>query len=193
MLITLDGLSGTGKSTIASLLASKLNLTSISSGDYFRSIAYFLVSNNIDIDSIDYETLKTLKIKKVGTEVFLNDEDITKYLKTPKINVMSARIANIKEIQDIVDLIERNMMTERTIIDGRDVNVRFPDANFSFYLTASEETRIERMNSTKEEIASRDMWDLKGNIRKSNKLIEIDTDNKSIDEIINEIINIIGE
>lgn len=193
MLITLDGLSGTGKSTIASLLASKLNLTSISSGDYFRSIAYFLVSNNIDIDSIDYETLKTLKIKKVGTEVFLNDEDITKYLKTPKINVMSARIANIKEIQDIVDLIERNMMTERTIIDGRDVNVRFPDANFSFYLTASEETRIERMNSTKEEIASRDMWDLKGNIRKSNKLIEIDTDNKSIDEIVNEIINIIGE
>ena len=193
MLITLDGLSGTGKSTIASLLASKLNLTSISSGDYFRSIAYFLVSNNIDIDSIDYETLKTLKIKRIGREVFLNDEDITKYLKTPEINVMSARIANIKEIQDIVDLIERNMMTERTIIDGRDVNVRFPDANFSFYLTASEETRIERMNSTKEEIASRDMWDLKGNIRKSNKLIEIDTDNKSIDEIVNEIINIIGE
>ncbi len=193
MLITLDGLSGTGKSSVASMLADKLNLTSISSGDYFRSIAYFLVSNNIDINSIDYETLKTLKIKRTGTQVFLNDEDITKYLKTREINVMSARIANIKEIQDIVDLIERNMMTERTIIDGRDVNVRFPDANFSFYLTASEETRIERMNSTKEEIASRDMWDLKGNIRKSNKLIEIDTDNKTIDEIVNEIINIIGE
>lgn len=193
MLITLDGLSGTGKSTVASLLASKLNLTSISSGDYFRSIAYFLVKNNIDIDSINYEELKTLRIKRTGKQVFLNDEDITIHLKTPEINVMSARIANIKEIQDIVDLIERSMMTDRTIIDGRDVNVRFPDADFSFYLTASEKVRIERMNSTKEEINSRDHWDLLGNIRKSNKLIEIDTNSKTPEEITNEIINIIGE
>jgi histidinol-phosphate/aromatic aminotransferase/cobyric acid decarboxylase-like protein len=84
-------------------------------------------------------------------------------------------------------------ITERTIIDGRDVNVRFPNADYSFYLTASELTRVSRMHSTKEEVASRDMWDLKGNIRKSNKLIEIDTDNKTVEEITNEIINIIGE
>ena len=193
MLITLDGLSGTGKSSVASLLASKLNLTSISSGDYFRSIAYYLVKNNIDVESIDYEALKTLKIKRIDTRVFLNDEDITIYLKTPEINVMSARIANIKEIQDIVDHLERTLMTERTIIDGRDVNVRFPDADYSFYLTASIDERVKRMNSSKEEVNSRDHWDLLGNIRKSNKLIEINTDSKSIEEITNEIINIIGE
>lgn len=193
MLITLDGLSGTGKSSVASLLASKLNLTSISSGDYFRSIAYYLVKNNIDVESIDYEALKTLKIKRIDTRVFLNDEDITIYLKTPEINVMSARIANIKEIQDIVDHLEKSLMTDRTIIDGRDVNVRFPDADYSFYLTASIDERVKRMNSSKEEVNSRDHWDLLGNIRKSNKLIEINTDSKSIEEITNEIINIIGE
>ena len=193
MLITLDGLSGTGKSSVASLLASKLNLTSISSGDYFRSIAYYLVKNNIDVESIDYEALKTLKIKRIDTRVFLNDEEITIYLKTPEINVMSARIANIKEIQDIVDHLEKSLMTERTIIDGRDVNVRFPDADYSFYLTASIDERVKRMNSSKEEVNSRDRWDLLGNIRKSNKLIEINTDSKSIEEITNEIINIIGE
>lgn len=193
MLITLDGLSGTGKSSVATLLASKLNLTSISSGDYFRSIAYYLVKNNIDVDSIDYETLKELKIKRVNSQVFLNDEDITIHLKTPEINVMSARIANIKEIQDIVDHLERSLMTERTIIDGRDVNVRFPDADYSFYLTASVDERMKRMKSTKEEVNSRDHWDLLGNIRKSNKLIEIDTDNKSVEEITDEIIQIIGE
>ena len=193
MLITLDGLSGTGKSSVATLLASKLNLTSISSGDYFRSIAYYLVKNNIDVDSIDYESLKELKIKRVNLQVFLNDEDITIHLKTPEINVMSARIANIKEIQDIVDHLERSLMTERTIIDGRDVNVRFPDADYSFYLTASVDERMKRMKSTKEEVNSRDHWDLLGNIRKSNKLIEIDTDNKSVEEITDKIIQIIGE
>ena len=106
---------------------------------------------------------------------------------------MSARIANIKEIQDIVDHLERSLMTERTIIDGRDVNVRFPDADYSFYLTASVDERMKRMKSTKEEVNSRDHWDLLGNIRKSNKLIEIDTDNKSVEEITDEIIQIIGE
>lgn len=193
MLITLDGLSGTGKSSVASLLAEKLNCTSISSGDYFRSIAYFLTKNDVDLDDINYDELKSLKIKRVGKCVYLNDEDITAFQKTPETNVMSARIANIKGIQDIVDKIERDSMTERTIIDGRDVNVRFPDADFSFYLTASEDERMRRMNSTKEEIASRDMWDLKGNIRKGSKLIEIDTDSKSVEEIVDEIIEIIGE
>ena len=193
MLITLDGLSGTGKSSVASKLAEKLNLTSISSGDYFRSIAYFLTKNNIDLDNINYDELKSLKIKRVGKSVYLNEEDITAFQKTPETNVMSARIANIKEIQDIVDKIERDSMSENTIIDGRDVNVRFPDADYSFYLTASEDERMKRMNSTKEEIASRDMWDLKGNIRKGSKLIEIDTDGKTIEEITEEIINIIGE
>ena len=130
MLITLDGLSGTGKSSVASKLAEKLNLTSISSGDYFRSIAYFLTKNNIDLDNINYDELKSLKIKRVGKSVYLNEEDITAYQKTPETNVMSARIANIKGIQDIVDKIERDSMSENTIIDGRDVNVRFPDADF---------------------------------------------------------------
>ena len=106
---------------------------------------------------------------------------------------MSARIANIKEIQDIVDNLEKSLMTDRTIIDGRDVNVRFPNADYSFYLTASIDERVKRMNSSKEEVNSRDHWDLLGNIRKSNKLIEINTDSKSIEEITNEIINIIGE
>ena len=193
MLITLDGLSGTGKSSVASLLAEKLNCTSISSGDYFRSIAYYLTKNNIDLDNINYDELASLKIKRVGKSVYLNDKDITEFQKTPETNVMSARIANIKGIQDIVDKIEKDSMTERTIIDGRDVNVRFPNADYSFYLTASESERMKRMNSTKEEIASRDMWDLKGNIRKGSKLIEIDTDNKTVEEIANEIINIIGE
>ncbi len=193
MLITLDGLSGTGKSSVALELASRLNLTSISSGDYFRSIAYFIRKNNIDEDQIDYSKLNDLKIKRVGSKVYLNDEDITSFLKTPDNNVLSAKIANIKEIQDIVDKIERDMMTERTIIDGRDVNVRFSNADYSFYLTASEDERMKRMHSTKEEVASRDKWDLLGNIRKGNKLIEINTDNKTIEEIVEEIINIIGE
>ena len=88
-------------------------------------------------------------------------------------------------------MIEHRLITDNTIIDGRDVNVRFPNADFKFYLTANSNTRISRMNSTSEEVSLRDKYDLEGNIRKSDDIIEIDTDNKTLGEIEKNIIDII--
>ena len=91
----------------------------------------------------------------------------------------------------VLDNIEHRLITDNTIIDGRDVNVRFPNADFKFYLTANSNTRISRMNSTSEEVSLRDKYDLEGNIRKSDDIIEIDTDNKTLGEIEKNIIDII--
>ena len=77
-------------------------------------------------------------------------------------------------------------------MEGRDIcTVVFPDADFKFYLTANSNTRISRMNSTSEEVSLRDKYDLEGNIRKSDDIIEIDTDNKTLGEIEKNIIDII--
>lgn len=191
MLITMDGLSGTGKSSIAALLANDLNLNHISSGDYFRAIAYMINKDNLIINDKCLDYLKSLNIKREGNKLFVNDEDITSHIKTKENNIESARIANNKDIQEIVDNIEHRLITDNTIIDGRDVNVRFPNADFKFYLTANSNTRISRMNSTSEEVSLRDKYDLEGNIRKSDDIIEIDTDNKTLGEIEKNIIDII--
>ncbi len=191
MLITMDGLSGTGKSSIAALLANDLNLNHISSGDYFRAIAYMINKDNLIINDKCLEYLKSLNIKRDGNKLFVNDIDITSHIKTKENNIESARIANNKDIQEIVDNIEHRLITDNTIIDGRDVNVRFPNADFKFYLTANSNTRISRMNSTSEEVSLRDKYDLEGNIRKSDDIIEIDTDNKTLGEIEKNIIDII--
>lgn len=191
MLITMDGLSGTGKSSIAALLANDLNLNHISSGDYFRAIAYMINKDNLIINDKCLEYLKSLNIKREGNKLFVNDIDITSHIKTKENNIESARIANNKDIQNIVDNIEHRLIKDNTIIDGRDVNVRFPNADFKFYLTANSNTRISRMNSTSEEVSLRDKYDLEGNIRKSDDIIEIDTDNKTLGEIEKNIIDII--
>ena len=191
MLITMDGLSGTGKSSIAALLANDLNLNHISSGDYFRAIAYMINKDNLIINDKCLEYLKSLNIKRDGNKLFVNDIDITSQIKNKENNIESARIANNKDIQEIVDNIEHRLITDNTIIDGRDVNVRFPNADFKFYLTANSNTRISRMNSTSEEVSLRDKYDLEGNIRKSDDIIEIDTDNKTLGEIEKNIIDII--
>jgi cytidylate kinase len=187
----MDGLSGTGKSSIAALLANDLNLNHISSGDYFRAIAYMINKDNLIINDKCLEYLKSLNIKREGNKLFVNDIDITSHIKTKENNIESARIANNKDIQNIVDNIEHRLITDNTIIDGRDVNVRFPNADFKFYLTANSNTRISRMNSTSEEVSLSDKYDLEGNIRKSDDIIEIDTDNKTLGEIEKNIIDII--
>lgn len=191
MLITMDGLSGTGKSSIATLLANDLKLKHISSGDYFRAIAYLINRDNLIINDKTLEYLKSITIERKDNRLYVNNEDITSHIKTKENNIESARIANNKDIQEIVDKIEHKLIDDNTIIDGRDVNVRFPNADYKFFLTANNSTRITRMNSTSEEVELRDKYDLEGNIRKSNDIIEIDTDNKTLGEIEEEILNII--
>ena len=191
MLITMDGLSGTGKSSIATLLANDLKLKHISSGDYFRTIAYLINRDNLIINDKTLEYLKSITIERKDNRLYVNNEDITSHIKTKENNIESARIANNKDIQEIVDNIEHKLIDDNTIIDGRDVNVRFPNADYKFFLTANNSTRITRMNSTSEEVELRDKYDLEGNVRKSNDIIEIDTDNKTLGEIEEEILNII--
>lgn len=191
MLITMDGLSGTGKSSIATLLANDLKLKHISSGDYFRAIAYLINRDNLIINDKTLEYLKSITIERKNNRLYVNNEDITSHIKTKENNIESARIANNKDIQEIVDNIEHKLIDDNTIIDGRDVNVRFSNADYKFFLTANNSTRITRMNSTSEEVELRDKYDLEGNIRKSNDIIEIDTDNKTLGEIEEEILNII--
>ena len=193
MVITLDGLSGTGKSSVSTLLAKDLNLKQISSGDYFRTYAYLLEKNNLDINEDTIKYFKTLNIERKNGRLYLNGEDITSHIKTKNNNIESARIANEKLIQDLVDEIEHRELTSNSIIDGRDVCVRFNDADYKFFLTASDTNRLTRANMTEDERKERDKWDLKGNIRKSNDIIEINTDGKTLGEIEKEILDIIGE
>ncbi|MCL2441950.1 MAG: (d)CMP kinase [Treponema sp.] len=154
MVIAIDGPAGSGKSTIAKLLADKLterdgkDWTYINSGKLYRAIT--LGCLRAKIDTKDNEKVinfaKNIDISYKKTDVFLNGENVTDLLHTDEIDWFSAPLSAIVPVRHIVNDIIRLLAQGRNIVvEGRDMTtVVFPDAKYRFYLDASPESRAKR-------------------------------------------------
>jgi len=154
MVIAIDGPAGSGKSTIAKLLAEKLKghdgkeYTYINSGNLYRAITLGCIREKIDINNSEkvIEFAKNVKISYQKTEVFLNGENVTALLHTDEIDRHSAPLSAIVPVRHIVNDIIRNISKgQNIVIEGRDMTtVVFPDAEYRFYLDASADSRAKR-------------------------------------------------
>ncbi|MCB1194085.1 MAG: (d)CMP kinase [Leptospiraceae bacterium] len=197
MIITIDGYSATGKSTIASKLAQEIGFQHLNSGLIYRTISYYLNSNGIFL----YNYMNQIKIIKS----LLNDFELTEMkvditiLKSKDIGIFGTKIAQIDFIRDVANSIQKDVASKNnTIIDGRDAGtVVFPNADFKFFFVADINIRAERIANErkennieliKEELIDRDKEDIYRKIaplKKPKNAIEIDTSFLSIEEIIN--------
>lgn len=151
-IITIDGPSSSGKSTVASLVAQKLNIVHINSGEAYRAIAYFMVNNGIsptDSISIDKE-LKRNSFKmqyKDGVQTLLiNGEDVTKYLHSNQINaVVSQYGKNPQVIYTASDMAREVSKDMSVVMEGRNLgSFCFPDAKYKFFVDCDVKERATR-------------------------------------------------
>ena len=154
MVIAIDGPAGSGKSTIAKLLAQKLTakdgkeFTYINSGKLYRAITLGCLRANIDpTDSekvIDFA--KNIDICYEKTDVYLNGENITDLLHTDEIDRHSAPLSAIVPVRHIVNnLVQSIAEGQNIVVEGRDMTtVVFPNAEHRFYLDASADSRAKR-------------------------------------------------
>ena len=192
MIITLDGPSGVGKTTIGKKLASDLNLDFISSGMLYRAIAaHFNKKGVSSINEINI-TSKNPVICDIDGETYQEDE-----LYSSEINEKSSEIAQLLEIRNIVSNILRFLYTSSInglVVEGRDMgSVVFQDADLKIYLDASEATRSERRlaqsgsKESIEDIRTRDSRDINRKISPlvipDNALV-INNEDMTIEEII---------
>ena len=101
IIITIDGPSGTGKSTTARILAEKLNYLYIDSGAMYRAITYDLLKNNIkptDLKSI-VELTKAADMKFEGEEFFLNGKNVSAEIRSIEVTNKVSNVSAIKEIR----------------------------------------------------------------------------------------------
>ncbi len=198
MIITIDGLGGTGKTSQAKTLAKKIGFKCFDTGAIYRAITLKLINEGIDPRNTEklYEMLESSKIILDNEKVFLDGIDVSERIRKMDITVNSAYIATIKDIKKKVIEIQKSFGNKYdTVMEGRDIGTRiFPNANVKFYLTATPEVRAKRRflegkdNLTYEEILEkmkeRDRIEITAkSIIIPDDAVIIDTSNRSFEEV----------
>lgn len=152
MIITIDGPSGTGKTTIAKKVSKQLSFSHFDTGAMYRSFAYLLKKNGISLtDSSQIKTLLdhfdfSIKGVEPNKLYLVSGEDVTSKIRTTEISSLVSQVAALKEVRDKLVTIQRNFgANQDAVFEGRDIgSVVFPNAELKIFLTATPEVRAKR-------------------------------------------------
>ena len=218
MIIAIDGPAGSGKSTVAKIVAKKLNFRYIDTGSMYRSVAWKSLQKKTaleDKEAVANIALRT-KIELVCSEggqlVFVDDKNITDQLKMEVVSRGAAIVAAQPIIREIMTTKQRQLGKQgKVVMDARDIGtVVFPQADKKFFLDADPKERGRRrfielkekkqVSDTDlaviiEQVIQRDNEDRNRKIaplKKARDAVLIDTTKLSIDQVVKKIITIIN-
>jgi cytidylate kinase len=218
MIIAIDGPAGSGKSTVAKIVAKKLNFRYIDTGSMYRSVAWKSLQKNTALEDkeavadIAFKTKIELVCSEGGQLVFVDDKNITDQLKMEVISRGAAIVAAQPIIREIMTTKQRQLGKQgKVVMDGRDIGtVVFPQADKKFFLDADPKERGRRrfielkekkqvsdtdLSIIIEQVIQRDNEDRNRKIaplKKARDAILIDTTKLSIDQVVKKIITIIN-
>lgn len=152
LLITIDGPSGAGKTTVSRILADRLGYKYIDTGALYRGVALAAISSglNPDDDNGLEKLCNTLKISfvldKKGLRLMLNGSDITDQIRTPEITMFASAVSARPVVRSFLLNLQRDLGRKKGVVfEGRDMGtVVFPGADVKFFLDASSKIRAKR-------------------------------------------------
>jgi cytidylate kinase len=154
IIITIDGYSSCGKSTLAKQLARKLNYTYIDSGAMYRAITLYFIQNNVNWSSHEevVAALKSIHLDFVINsltgfgEMYLNEENVEHLIREMVVAEKVSEVAAVKEVREFAVSQQQKMGARKGIVmDGRDIGtVVFPHAELKIFMTADIEIRVQR-------------------------------------------------
>ncbi|AUN14459.1 (d)CMP kinase [Paraclostridium sordellii] len=209
LVIAVDGPAGAGKSTIAKIVADKLNINYIDTGAMYRAITYKVLTKNIDINDENaiVEVAKNSDIDFKDNNIYLDGKILKEEIRTPQVSHNVSNIAQIKDVRHLMVDVQRDIGNKSSVIlDGRDIgSYVFPNADYKFYLVASPEERGERrykelikkgyettLDEVINDVIRRDEIDSNREFAplvKAKDAIEIDTTGKNIDNVVESVIS----
>ena len=215
MQIAIDGPASAGKSTVAKIIAHKLNFTYIDTGAMYRASTWIARENNIDygderniLTAIDQEKIE-FRFKNGQQKIYAGNKDITQEIRTPDISANVSQVSALAGIREKMVSLQRQMAGEMNVVmDGRDIGTTvLPNAAVKIFLVASVHSRAERrmldfkergiktnqsLEEIEHDISERDYKDSHRKIsplKKAQDAIEIDTTSMSVDQVVNAILS----
>ena len=154
IIITLDGYSSCGKSTLAKQMAAHLNYVFIDSGAMYRAITLYFIRHRIDVTNSDavIEALTHIHLafklnEQTGrADMFLNNENVEEEIRGLEVSNNVSQVAALEPVRIFSVAQQQLMGTHKGIVmDGRDIGTAvFPEAELKIFVTASPEVRVER-------------------------------------------------
>lgn len=216
LVIAVDGPAGSGKSTVAKLIARRLNYLYVDTGAMYRALTLKALKVKADLESDDelgaLAKRTDIKLKYGGDllKVYLDGEDVTTAIRTPEVTNSVRYIARAKPVRAHMVSLQRKMGDSGgVVLEGRDIGtVVFPDADKKFYLDASFDVRVTRrykeLKETSADINEEDVSsDLKrrddsdinrsiGPLKKADDAIFVNTSDLTIEGVVDKIIDLLG-
>lgn len=152
MIVTIDGPAGTGKSTVAKLVAERLGLPYFDTGAMYRSFAYLLLEHKIALTELERigDLLRDfcfeIRTEEGQKRYFANGCDVTEVIRTQPVTKMASQVAALPAVRQELWKIQRAFAEEKGgVFEGRDLGtVVFPEASLKIFLTARPEVRAQR-------------------------------------------------
>lgn len=207
--IAIDGPAGSGKSTVAREVASRLGLDYLDTGAMYRAVTFEAIRRNIEPDDMERvaELARHLDLI-VADKVMVNGTDATVEIRTPEVTRAVSTVAANPEVRRELVLRQREWAEEHGggVIEGRDIGtVVFPDAEVKIYLTAEDAARADRR--TKEmldrhydqvaaELARRDYLDstrAASPLAVADDAVHLDTTRMSAEEVVDRVLSLIED
>ena len=209
LVIAIDGPAGAGKSTIAKIIADKLNINYIDTGAMYRAVTLKCLQNKINIENENevIELAKKTEIDFKENNIYLDGIVVNEEIRTIEVTNNVSNVAKIKEVRYLMVDVQREIGTRNSVIlDGRDIgSYVFPNADYKFFLIATPKERGARrykelvakgievkLQDVIDDIIKRDEIDSSREFAplvKAEDAIEIDTTGKSIDDVVESVLN----
>lgn len=203
--IAIDGPAGAGKSTVARQVSLATGLGYLDTGAMYRCVALAVQQSTTDPHDPEAvgEIARQVSVVIERDGALLNGVDVTTQIRSSEINAIVSIIAAHSQVRDAMREQQRNWIKVHNggVIEGRDIGtVVFPDAMLKIFLTASPEVRSERrveqcggdIDAIAASIAQRDYLDssrLDSPLVPSKDCVVVDSSNRTIEEVVNEIVN----
>ncbi len=151
--IAIDGPAGSGKSTVAKMLAERLGYTYIDSGAMYRAVAYRVMQAGLDVDeqadqigALAGELEFQFRHTPDGQHLFVDGEDVEAPIRTPQVGNLSSPVSAIPRVREHLVAAQRRMAAQGGVVmEGRDIGtVVLPDADLKVFLTATAGERARR-------------------------------------------------